>query len=279
MYYKEYTPRKDLQPYIECFYSICSSSCNRDFKEFDLLIPDTTTDLVFAIETPYHKEVIGYRSNVQTISGLFVVGQRTTGFQIKFSPTLCAFGVRFKSTGLAHFTNVPMHEMTQSSYAFNEVFKDTYLEERLFHAKGPEGRMELIQDFLASKFQKKRSIQLDNLVISEIVKQNGQVRLKDIYQSLSVNSRTAERKFLEGVGMTPKEFARIWRINYCLVKMAYYRGKKRLSDLAKTAGFYDQSHFNKEFQFFTGLSPRQFLSRNFRLPHYFNEKIQERNLV
>ena len=62
-------------------------------------------------------------------------------------------------------------------------------------------------------------------------------------------------------GMTPKQYARVIRF-----KRIYHtllnRGRAKETLSSQLEGYYDQSHFNREFRFFTGLAPRAKLAGN-----------------
>lgn len=75
-----------------------------------------------------------------------------------------------------------------------------------------------------------------------------------------VDARHLERRFADGIGMTPKRYARIVRFKHgyhTLLSGAAEPGASRppLQPHSYLDGFYDQSHFNKEFRAFIGAPP------------------------
>lgn len=72
--------------------------------------------------------------------------------------------------------------------------------------------------------------------------------------------RSLQRHFVEDVGMPPKMYLRIIRLNR-LVAQARRNPTINLLHLAIDFGFHDQNHFIKEIKHFTGMSPRQFFGR------------------
>ena len=72
-----------------------------------------------------------------------------------------------------------------------------------------------------------------------------------------------ERLFYTEVGLSPKTFIRITRFQEVFKKIRQ-QGVKDLTGLAYEYGYYDQSHFIRDFQAFSGVNPRKFFSeKNF----------------
>ncbi|MFE3718990.1 helix-turn-helix domain-containing protein [Streptomyces cyaneofuscatus] len=70
---------------------------------------------------------------------------------------------------------------------------------------------------------------------------------------LRISERRLHTLFTVGTGLSPKHFARIDRVRTVLAADA-----GRWSDVAATAGYYDQSHMTAEFRHFMGVPPAAF---------------------
>ncbi|WP_067566733.1 helix-turn-helix domain-containing protein [Nocardia acidivorans] len=75
--------------------------------------------------------------------------------------------------------------------------------------------------------------------------------IADLAAALSVSERHLRNLFTAGIGVSPKHFARITRIRQVLAAA----GNTPWSDLALTAGFYDQSHMTADFRAIMGVPP------------------------
>jgi transcriptional regulator GlxA family with amidase domain len=73
-----------------------------------------------------------------------------------------------------------------------------------------------------------------------------------------VGARTLERRFIAAMGITPKQYARIVRFKHSYQRVMSGRqpgeGKMHLE------GYYDESHFNREFKEFLGVAPSVLLA-------------------
>jgi len=63
-------------------------------------------------------------------------------------------------------------------------------------------------------------------------------------------------KFVEQVGVSPKQYARVMRFNHAL--RLIHVGRASLTDVAIEAGYYDQPHLNAEFKQLNGFTPTAF---------------------
>jgi methylphosphotriester-DNA--protein-cysteine methyltransferase len=78
--------------------------------------------------------------------------------------------------------------------------------------------------------------------------------IMDWMRDQRVDARNVERQFCDWTGMTPKRYARVIRFKHSyhrLLSGAHRRGASGLH----LDGYYDQSHFHREFRFFTGVAP------------------------
>ncbi len=69
--------------------------------------------------------------------------------------------------------------------------------------------------------------------------------------------RTFERRFTEQVGVAPKMYLKLFRLNQAL-HLRLLSPAKSWTAIAHECGYFDQMHFIKDFKQFTGLTPTQF---------------------
>jgi AraC-like DNA-binding protein len=67
-------------------------------------------------------------------------------------------------------------------------------------------------------------------------------------------------EFRRHVGLTPKVFCRIRRFQEVLARI---QAQKQVNwiDIAYACGYYDQAHFIRDFQAFSGLNPSAYVGR------------------
>ena len=87
----------------------------------------------------------------------------------------------------------------------------------------------------------------------------GDIRVKELNEELGVCKSTLEEKFNRNLGLSPKEFCKIEKINQFLDNYQQHKDEMTLTQLTFKSGYYDQSHLIKEFRYFVDLSPRKYL--------------------
>ncbi len=75
-----------------------------------------------------------------------------------------------------------------------------------------------------------------------------------------------ERRFKSMFHLTPMKYVSLVRINAACQALA--EGKERISDIALHSGFYDLSHFNRQFRKTMGMPPGAFRKRYFQSKDY-----------
>ena len=94
-------------------------------------------------------------------------------------------------------------------------------------------------------------------VIEYIFSRNGVVKVKNLTNKFHISRRWLEKQFAEQVGISPKQMARLIRFNALLLSVEMTPSVS-WSEMIDKFGYYDQSHLNKDFHEFTGLSPTDY---------------------
>lgn len=83
----------------------------------------------------------------------------------------------------------------------------------------------------------------------------GSIAMNQLASTCHISLRQLRRDFAAYIGLSPKQYANVTRIN-CMVKKL---SEDELILHALTGGFFDQSHFNKMFKQILGVSPSQYI--------------------
>lgn len=107
------------------------------------------------------------------------------------------------------------------------------------------------------------------MIIKTLYKNFNSISLHELAYHSNLSYRQFERLFKQKFGVSPKKFQRITRLQKT-VKQVLLSSNKHYLSTALDNGYYDQSHFIKEFQSFTNLKPSQyFVTKNFDNHFYY----------
>ncbi len=121
-------------------------------------------------------------------------------------------------------------------------------------------RITIISNYLRDIFQAKKA-SLDFAIrgaILRIVDSKGQMPIAQLCDELHLTERTLERRFLDVVGISAKQFSRIIQFQESLEQLTRKEYSK-LADIVYAHGYADQSHFIRVFKAFTGKTPKKFV--------------------
>lgn len=87
---------------------------------------------------------------------------------------------------------------------------------------------------------------------------DGQMRISEIADRAGCSERHVQRLMKSAYGTGPKEYARIVRIR-CAVRRMLDDPSRDITAYMEGLGFSDQAHFQREFKWYAGMTPRKFL--------------------
>ena len=94
-----------------------------------------------------------------------------------------------------------------------------------------------------------------NHAVQRIQKMNGLLNMKSLAGDVNMSQDAFEKRFRRVIGTSPKQFSSIVRLRNVIT---HYSPDRTFTDMAYDAGYFDQSHFTKDFKSFTGRTPNEF---------------------
>lgn len=250
MLYKECQPSVALFPYVETYWTAvgyCSHLSS------DRILPDGCIDIIFTF---------GDRSEYNTLTPFQpnIVGTMTSYADVLYHKSVSMLGIRFRPAGLTAFTKVSMSHFTDQSIdatCTESIFDDEFYA-RLPDLELMDEKLKHIDSYLVRMLKYVFDIDRQTAYAVELVrKTGGLLSLEKVAESSCLSLRHLERKFSLAIGVTPKMFSRIVKLNHAI---SYLKdnSEESISSVAIACGYYDHSHFIKEFNMFTGDSPSHF---------------------
>ena len=275
MIYRKYRPSPLLSLYVECYFIWDSEGSMEEAITIESP-PTGFCSIVFNYGDPYSLQNKKY-DKIQ-VPKQFISGQSIYSYKLSLQGTIGIAGIVFKPAALATIFGLSIYEYTEERINLYNVFKkevvDKYVQQ-INMAAGEEPRIQILEDFIMQQYRL-RAPEPDYIdeAANFIVENNGMLQVSDLLKNSYMSRRSFERKFFQKVGLSPKYYARIRRIGYLCNLIA---GKKKVDwpAIFYQCEFYDQAHFIKDFEEFTGRTPQQYLKENTELANYVEKpKVQ-----
>jgi AraC-like DNA-binding protein len=170
----------------------------------------------------------------------------------------------FRPFGFYRLFKVPIHLLNNNVVPL-EIFlgkRTREFKERILSAPLDEDKIREVDEFFVSLAQKSSNPHRSGAEYAQdqMLQRNGLVNIDGLSRQANISRRSLERHFLAHVGMPPKYYSRVLRFNYAF-------GLKRANpaldwfDIIFDCGYFDQTHFIKDFKHFTGEPPVAFYSK------------------
>jgi AraC-like DNA-binding protein len=197
------------------------------------------------------------------------MGLWTRRFLFEYPTPMRLIGVHFKPWGMSPFVDMPATELRNRWVPVGAVWKRSLdrIRNQIGDIESATQTLRLLEQELRSRLAEAPSPGLDlvqhtggRLEIS-----HGAVPVGVLTEAAGVSGNHLATQFKTHVGVTPKRVARIYRFAQLILSVDALR-RVDWSELAQTAGYFDQAHFSREFKDFTGHTPTEYLALRRRFP-------------
>lgn len=191
-------------------------------------------------------------------------GQQKTPYDLVVAGAVTVFSITFHPQGAQAFFNIPMDELydqTISLRSIQKAFVDQ-VETELYEAASFADRVGIMNQFLWLLLTKNGTRDEQPRLVDSLAtidQSMGMVDINTLARKACLSRKQYERIFKANVGVSPKRFLRIIRLQHALFKKQI-NPKMSLTALAYDCGYYDQSHMINDFKLLTGMSPRKYFS-------------------
>lgn len=265
MPFKRIPPPIELNDIVECYW-IAENDNPEPITE--KIIPDGFPELIFHYGDPY---MIYLQEKWELQGQKLFAGQITSHFHLRNTGISRIIGAKLKPTAPAQlyhlqacdFTDkvVDMAEITGMATAFTAALKSENYDPGITITNLNEHFIRLRPMHQPGMAEK---------AVDMIFAKHGMITIAEICSNLFITERQLERIFRQYVGLSPKFYARIIRFNYIFEHVQ--KKDNSWSDIVHEAGFYDQSHFIRNFKAFTGEEPSAYLFNKDSMANFFLKK-------
>lgn len=227
------------------------------------LLPDGSTGLVL-----YYNSTAAAPDQPSVMQTSFYYGPIRHFRDVSFSGNLHLLVVVLQPAGIHGLTGMAAHELSNHIISLSDLWGSDgrLLDEQVNQARNTEERIRCVDFFLLKRLQNVSPVNRSVISVLQLLQQSGgSLPVKELTQRTGIGERQLERLFHQYIGLSPKQFAAIVKLQRTLKLLQHKTTHERLTDITYDAGYFDQAHFIREFKKQAGLPPKQYLGSTIRL--------------
>lgn len=273
MYYQTFSPWPALEPFVDCFW-VLAAPASAASPGPEIVLPDGRTELLVHFGDAFQLAERDPATHTETFvqqARVLMSGQLTQPILLKPSGRIGVVSARFHPAGAARFFDLPYEKLVDRVVDFStfEALLSATLHNQVAAAQSHQDRVAVMQEWLTRLL--KRESEADAFVrhaCRHLMQSHGAYTVQQLARLIGFSERQLARKFKKQVGLTPKILARIMRFQRFLA-LARTTRALTLADAAQCCGYYDQSHFIRDFTAFSGVSPLNYLTASHEMSDHF----------
>ena len=259
-------PSPELRPYVDRFWGW--EAAEGETVSLPTVLPGTGAELFFHYRTPFSRIERGAafaleRSHLLCVRRAPVALARMEGVGF--------VAVRFRAGGLHRFVRTPGHELIDQQPRAQDLWGEPgrTLAAQVIDAASGHERVGLLQSFLLRQMENIVPDPLVSTAATQLYRHCSNLPIAQAASSLGIGRRQFERRFLQVTGLAPVEARRLARLQKT-ARMLLLDAGAACADAALAHGYYDQSHFIREFKSLAALPPLDFLAQARLKTHFYN---------
>lgn len=254
----EYKPHPAVVPHVELYWRGTFDPAEQSLLA-QRVVPNGYVELIVHLGDAHCmllRDGVWRRSPDHTLIGLY-----SEPYEVRFSQCVEVFGIRFKPEGWQPMIGLPAAELLAGHEDIANVMGPAHedLCERIRDAADTAGMIAAADAWLLQRVSDLPGHRDYVHQAAELIRRApAHVRLEDLPGLVCIGQRQLERAFKQRVGVSPKQYQRMQRLNR--VNRLLQQGQHMdLTQVALACGFFDQAHFIREFRTFIGERPTRFL--------------------
>lgn len=253
-------PPPDLAGIVEAFWI----SRGRVTFLQEKILPQNNIELMFNLERPFG--VPNRAPRDRSFKRAWVAGMQQEWLTVtpQYSVTEPSYllSVRMPPLGAYRVLDMPLGEIAHDVIELDATLGDQVnaVHERLGNTTDAGMQLAILCDFVRKRIARARMIIKPDAraAVRALAATHGAERIDRLCKKLHISRKHLRTLLLTHVGLPPKTYARMFRFRRVVDLVQARRTTPDWAQLAMSCGYYDQSHFNREFREFAGLSPTEF---------------------
>ncbi len=222
--------------------------------------PEGVFELIFHIGKPTWQKNLNGSIWVKREDAM-VSGLHLQSYQLKIPPSSEIMSVRFNRGAFKFIYPGRLNDFINQNIPLVDLWpiEGKKLIDNLKKYKDYTQRIGVLASFIQSIVTPRNYSVIDRSVQSILTSQ-GMIKIVNLENQSHLSSAQFRKRFREEVGLPPKQFCKVIKINAILSALKSNQTHKPLTELVYDFDYFDQSHFIKDFKSVVGQTPSQFES-------------------
>lgn len=205
----------------------------------------------------------------------WISGMQLDHITIQALPDSEMFVIQFQAHGLYPFIQQPVDQLNDQVQSPEPFFGSGIFDFRLrlLQAALPEEKFRLAEEWISGCFSAAHLPRPEVLDVLQQIQSNPGLEFNSIRNMIGETGLSPKHftdLFRRYIGLTPKQYQRVLRFNEILARI-HKEEKVDWTQIALSCGYFDQSHFIREFKRFCGINPSDFIVnyKDFEATNFF----------
>jgi AraC-like DNA-binding protein len=258
MEFKYFTPSDILKPYVKHYY-VFESGSDAGFE--DIVFPSGDMEVIFNLGGGFWEASVGNKFLKNPPVELW--GQITKPLPIRSSGKHSMFGVKFFSHSASYLLNEEIGLFNDQVSDLSDILGSaiTDLHDQLLNTRDNNSRVQALEAFLIKRLMAndRKTPKIDKIgdILMSIKKDPSENNLSNVASKYGITPRYLHKLIHQHTGLSPVFFNKIVRFQRSLKLIA--KNDLSFTTVAYSSGYFDQSHFIRDFKSFTGVTPSAYL--------------------
>jgi AraC-like DNA-binding protein len=260
-----YRPVSPLADYVESI----GDWRSREVDYWSRALPRGAVTVIF--DVGQRQQLHFYAADGKTrlsVPPAFITGSHTASYVSNITADEPVMAIHFRPGGALPFFGIPLGDLKDAYVGVEQVWgrDGRDLHERLIETSSAASRFHILEEFLLSR----PSVTVDRhpgvAAAIAAIENNPSIRMTEIRDLVGMSTKRLIALFRAEVGLSPKAYARVRRLQAALRLLSM--GRPGGARIAAEVGYFDQAHFVRDFESFTGMTPTQYSQQRILLPSH-----------
>lgn len=249
---------KPASPLNLCIESMTFYNGHNFNRTFEKVLPDASVQLFIELDGRERRLKSGSHHPSRTAKKAWVTGVQRKPFSYLLEEAQTILSMRFHTGGFYALTGIPQSEIENGIVEAETLFGPSILQlrEAMLETKNAQDIFLMAENYFSRDIERPDT---ERRVVSYVCTHIDEP-LRSLVSKSGYSHKHLIRLFKKYLGVTPKYFQRITRFNKVLDDIHAKRTVIDWAGISSDHDFFDQAHFIKEFNHFTGMSPGSYLA-------------------